>query len=398
MTLTSNIMQLVMDELGRRDVLRREIYAPYYVCSFAIHCFNLMNQRRQIYWEGGEVPNLRLHIIFVAPAGYMKSYFLKQMGGGSYALLRTYVEEENESGVQMIYAQNLNEAGLVGTWLKEGERMTRKHGLAERHAESFILVDEFKGITDALKSNGQMDTQLLAGLDHGHIAKDMAGGTIKFDTNFTMWGGVQPGRYDLEGGMGRRMLFLVNNPDKTIKQELRRAQFKAKNVRTNESDIQTIHQQIDLWRSSLDTIDSIEFDESILDLYDKYDVESYDTSYFDRMILGYHLATKGPSQHILLTAKNPDLRELIDREIEWRKQVQMGPDLIQIQNIITTFGSEINGMYVIKRQVFLERCASVSITAMKAMKKLEELEHYGLINKGGSNITMAYEPTQIVDA
>ena len=377
-----------MNELGRRKVLRKELYAPYYVCSFAIHCFNLMNQKKKIYWEGGEVPSLRLHIIFVAPPGYMKSYYLKQMGGGDHALLRTYVEDENENGINMIYAQNLNESGLVGTWMKEGEHMVRKHGLAERHAESFVLVDEFKGITDALRSNGQMDTQLLAALDHGHIAKDMAGGTISYDTNFTMWGGVQPGRYELEGGMGRRMLFLVNNPDDKLKRELRRAQFEAKNIRSDDLGSKLFHREIDKWRESLEIIESVEFDESIIDLYDKYDVEPYDTSYFDRLILGYHLATMGPERQMLLDVKDSYLRELIDREVEWRKQVSMGPDLIQIQNVIKTFGVQAGNVCAIKRQTYIEQCASISISATKALSRLEELQHYGLVIVSGQNITM----------
>jgi len=217
-----DILQLTMEELERRNALKREVYAPYYVCSYAMHCFNIMNKSRQIYWEGGEIPNLRLHIIFVAPPGYMKSYYLRQMGGGEHAILNTY-NETLGNGIQMVYKQNLNEAGLVGTFIHSGNRVERQIGAAEEYSNGFLLIDEFKGITDALNAsyNSQMDTQLLAALDHGHISKQMAAGIIDFDTNFTMWGGVQPARYELAGGMGRRMLFLLNIPDKELKEQLR---------------------------------------------------------------------------------------------------------------------------------------------------------------------------------
>ena len=44
-----DILQLTMEELERRNALKREVYAPYYVCSYAMHCFNIMNKSRQIY-------------------------------------------------------------------------------------------------------------------------------------------------------------------------------------------------------------------------------------------------------------------------------------------------------------------------------------------------------------
>ena len=77
-----------MDELADRGVYKREVYAPYYISSFALHEFNLNNQKRRFYYVGKSLPNNRLHILFCAPAGFMKTYFLRNMAGDEYAIFR----------------------------------------------------------------------------------------------------------------------------------------------------------------------------------------------------------------------------------------------------------------------------------------------------------------------
>jgi len=94
------IMAKVMEELDSREAYKREVYAPYYVCSYATHCFNLANQKNEIYWESKRLPNMRLHVLFVSPAGYMKSYYLGTMGGDKYAIFK-------EAGIQVGYEQSL---------------------------------------------------------------------------------------------------------------------------------------------------------------------------------------------------------------------------------------------------------------------------------------------------
>lgn len=389
-----DILQLTMEELERRNALKREVYAPYYVCSYAMHCFNIMNKSRQIYWEGGEIPNLRLHIIFVAPPGYMKSYYLRQMGGGEHAILNTY-NETSGNGIQMVYKQNLNEAGLVGTFIHSGNRVERQIGAAEEYSNGFLLIDEFKGITDALNAsyNSQMDTQLLAALDHGHISKQMAAGTIDFDTNFTMWGGVQPARYELAGGMGRRMLFLLNIPDKELKEQLRDSIYHSKNVRSDNTNIMKLHHKIDEWRKSLDIVESIEYAESTLHMYHEFDVEPYDTSYFDRLILGYHLARFGPDKHMELDVHDKELKHILYQEMDWRSKITMGPDLIQMQELIKSYGVRAGNMIAISRQKFYKICSGISLSVPAVQKRIDEMERFGMITLDGrgSIITMEIE-------
>ena len=64
------IMSKVLEELQSREAYKHEIYAPYYVCSYATHCFNLANQKNEIYWESKRLPNMRLHVLFVRGRRY----------------------------------------------------------------------------------------------------------------------------------------------------------------------------------------------------------------------------------------------------------------------------------------------------------------------------------------
>jgi len=110
-----DIMQLVLDEMQSRGTYKYETYAPYYVCSYAMHAFNLMNQGRKVYWESKRLPNLRLHIVFVAPPGGMKSYFLSQMGGDDYSIF-------NNVNYTMNMKSNMNEATFVGSYVQQQNR------------------------------------------------------------------------------------------------------------------------------------------------------------------------------------------------------------------------------------------------------------------------------------
>lgn len=54
-----------------------ENYTPIYMSSVACHIFNLENIKREIYMESGKRPNMRNHIFFIAPPGFMKTYSME---------------------------------------------------------------------------------------------------------------------------------------------------------------------------------------------------------------------------------------------------------------------------------------------------------------------------------
>jgi hypothetical protein len=141
-----SIYDLILEELASREAYLHEVYAPLYVCSYAVHAFNLMNQHREIYFSGKRLPNMRVHILFISPSGFMKTYYLDNMGRDSHSGI--FYKTDVSIGAE----QSMTEAGFVGTIASVNGLAISSPGAAELNKDGILLVDEFKGITEALKN------------------------------------------------------------------------------------------------------------------------------------------------------------------------------------------------------------------------------------------------------
>jgi hypothetical protein len=330
------IMEEVLEEMHSREAYLADTYSPYYVCSYGIHCFNLMNQQEKVYWESKRIPNKRLHILFVAPPGFMKSYYIESFGGESYSVF-------GGAGITMGFEQTMTESGLVGTIINTNGIGIPSEGAALTYQHGFLCIDEFSAITEARKAqyNNQMDTQLLAVLDHGRVRKRLGGGEIKYNTNVTVWGGVQPARYDLASGMGRRMCFLLFLPTSLDNDNLMETMQRTKNIRPDDKAMESLWGHVKNWSSSMYDIKRVEFDDSVGQLYKDLKLFSFESSYFDNLILGYHLAVNGVDRHIDVSVKDDNrLRKMIKDQKKWRDEIITGVDYIQLIRIIESIGME----------------------------------------------------------
>lgn len=373
-----------MEELHSRNSYKREVYAPYYVCSYAVHAFNLINQRQGIYWEGKKIPNMRLHILFVAPPGYMKTYYMGVMGADRFGVF-------TNGGITIGAEQSMTEAGFIGTIRSEAGLVTRTEGAAETFQNGLLLIDEFSAITNALKVsyNSQMDSQLLSALDHGKVYKRLGGGKIEYITNLTLWAGVQPARYDLTSGLGRRMCFLLFLPTRLDNDALMDAMHKARNIRADELEMTKIWDKIQVWHKNMEVIKSVEFDDSVFAMYKKLGLFSYESSYFDRLALGYQLATYGPEKKISITIKDKELQRMLMREKKWRDDIGKGVDYIQLRKTIEVCGVEgEDGGISITKSELVDECVMVGWNAQQVHEMLIEMQKFGIIRIKGSLVIL----------
>lgn len=377
------VMEAVMEELKARSVYLYETYAPYYVCSFMTHAFNQMNQRREIYWDSKRVPNMRLHILFVAPAGFMKSFYMGTMGGERFSIFRN-------CGIPIGFEQSMTEAAFVGT-IRDIDGVGHPTlGAAADYKDGMLLIDEFSALTNAMKVqyNSQMDAQLLAALDHGHVVKRLGTGRIEYTTNLTLWAGVQPAKYDLSSGLGRRMCFLLFLPTKLDNVALMRTMHKTRNIRPDVREMDNLWGLIKNSVSNMECIETIDFGDSVLKLYEELNLFSYESSYFDRLLLGWHLATYGPEPHMMIEAQDNELLQLVNREKKWRDEIAAGVDHAQMMKIIKTCGSSIDGKLQITKPDLIQECTMVGWNARQVADVLTELTRFGMIENHGARVVV----------
>ncbi|GAH74472.1 unnamed protein product, partial [marine sediment metagenome] len=114
------------------------------------------------------------------------------------------------SGIDNTMENMMTGAGFVGTTkFKDGEKV-KELGLAEERPAAIIGIEEFSAVTNMFKAthSGELDTALLGALDSGYCYKRLASGPIKYQTFVTLQTGVQPARFNLSSGLGRRLLFI----------------------------------------------------------------------------------------------------------------------------------------------------------------------------------------------
>lgn len=377
------VMEAVMEELKARSVYLYETYAPYYVCSFMTHAFNQMNQRREIYWDSKRVPNMRLHILFVAPAGFMKSFYMGTMGGERFSIFRN-------CGIPIGFEQSMTEAAFVGT-IRDIDGIGHPTlGAAADYKDGMLLIDEFSALTNAMKVqyNSQMDAQLLAALDHGHVVKRLGTGRIEYTTNLTLWAGVQPAKYDLSSGLGRRMCFLLFLPTKLDNVALMRTMHKTRNIRPDVREMDNLWGLIKNSVSNMECIETIDFGDSVLKLYEELNLFSYESSYFDRLLLGWHLATYGAEPHMMIEVQDKELLQLVNREKKWRDEIAAGVDHAQMMKIIKACGSSIDGKLQITKPDLIQECTMVGWNARQVADVLTELTRFGMIENHGARVVV----------
>lgn len=361
--MSNGIMDLVLDECRSRRIYLSDVYAPFFVSSYALHRFNIINQNSKIYWENKTVPNMRTHLMFVAPPGFMKTYYLESFAGLENSIFCN-------TNTDITFKQQMTEASFVGTMTTNGNFANHTEGIAEQHKDGIVAVDEFSAVLNALKSqyNNQFESALLAGLDHGNVNKDLASGSINYKTHFTLWCGIQPARFDMTAGLGRRFCYLLFIPDEHDNTVLRNIKRETRNMRADPISMMKMWNNIIRFNDDMRKIKSITFDPAIDDFYDSHNYFNYETSFFDRLILGYNLASKGAERNFEVTLDDPKLIAMVEREKEWKLMLQKGVDFAMISKVLRKYGGRIHMTQLVNECMIYGWNAAQIGTIVKTMR------------------------------
>jgi len=364
-----------MRELKRRKIEDIDTYAPYYIISYACHCFNLINLKEKIYYEGGGIPNMRLHLVNIGAPGTGKSYMMKQMGHADYGIFAGTSKKFQFEG-------NMSESGLSGSFFRTatGETQTIE-GAAYENKYGFILFDEFSALHDAMRQsyNSNLETQLLQALDSGMINKRLSGGRISYDTNFTLWGGVQPVRTNLSRGLGRRLCVLLHKTNLSDTEKMIDAQFESMNVTFNAHELENMRRSIDYWANSFSMIRRIDFDVSIKKFYKRLGTHHNNIPIYNKILLGYVLAKYGAEKYLTISDDEVEAIKLIEQEEEWRDDVMSGSDLMQILDLIMQFGQGLgDGTFIIPKAKLMKVGSKIHLTLEVMDEMIKKLHKMGM--------------------
>lgn len=325
----------VILELEKRKVADARDIGPFYISSMATHMLNIVNQTKRLYTEGGLPANLRQHILYVAPPGFGKSYYVKQ-----------FVEHEDYSllkGVQSFpafFEGSMTEAGLIGSIdpASPGQPPKKMYGLAGGEgANAIVAMEEFAAITNAMVQdyNVNLDTALLTLLDSGIVNKRLRNGDLKYNSNMTWWAGTQPARFDLSSGLARRFIFVVKYPIWNDFKQLSERRRAAKNVKRTAQSAKMLHDLLDQrFMMIRNNISSITFHDDFYKVMDKHKIIHYEEALYERLAIGYWLMKENNLNGSLEVRVDPELERIISLEHGHRKDIKQGAIQSMVWNII----------------------------------------------------------------
>jgi len=361
----ANIYKMIIKEFENRNAADYNKFPPYFISSLGCHFFNMINQQKNIYTEAGLTVNTRLHIIFVAPQGQQKSFWLKQ-----------FLETENSivkgTTIKTDFELRMSEAGYLGT-IKFGDKnqIIESQGLCQEESNSIVGIEEFSDLMSSMSAqdyNIGLENELLTTLDSGMAVKRLAAGKLEYKTNLTLWTATQPARYNLTSGLGRRFLFIFNIPTEDSMKILRKKRREAANIEIDQSNLFEIKKEMNRRFDDITVkINKIRFDTSFYDYLDKLNIVHYEEPLYERLGLGYTLMTEEELHSEVVISPDRTLQKLIKQEWGWRKKIKSGTE----DSMVWTFIESV-------QEIQMERCLEVfmdfGMELKDANKALRELK------------------------
>lgn len=329
----TNLLPSVLKYFRESKIAHTERFIPPYVASACCHLVNLENQKREFYLEHGRVANLRMHMFFCSPPGFMKSLLLQRFLDGSNSVMGL---EGQKAIIPHAFEGSMTEAGWTGTVRMMNDEVVTIFGAAHEHRDSIVGIEEFAALTNVLKMQHSMnlDNAMLTSLDSGLLIKRLAMGKIQYLTQITLWTGSQPARYDLTSGLGRRLFFVYFMPSKEQEDKIRLARREAKNAFPTTKTFRWVQHELEDTKKAIKGIKRIEFSDDIYKELDRIRVPHFEESLYERLALGYCIATGEIDSTVHVSMVDNRLRGLFISEKMWRDQIKRGAELTQVLEVI----------------------------------------------------------------
>lgn len=295
---------------------------PIFACSIGAHIFNCINKCSRcdftaentdfnipacplrhdnppIYTPMSQLADTRIHILMRGEKGSGKSMLINLFLSDGTGLLWNNDSFTQGLGFRTMMGPNsITEAGMFGSVDEEGVVVGRP--LARELCGGFLGFEESSSLTDAGKKDHSVDmkNQLLTSLDNGRVQKALRTGWVNYNTRYTLWGGTQPARLEMESGLDRR-LFIIDiemTPEKEA--AYKEAQHAQANM-SREERIVLADEAIAIrnWFTQrmtdaiLDPPTGVLITEDVAAWLARPEVRSYEADLFRRLCIGYAMLT-----------------------------------------------------------------------------------------------------------
>ena len=374
--MTESIYDLVLKEFDYRKCAHVDIYPKHFVCSLGAHIFNLVNQEIETLIMSSIPVDTRQHVMFVAPPGFSKTFWMEQFVRGSWSIL-------HNTDVQHGFEGSTTEAGFVGSaTLIEGEAVITP-GLAKVYEWGICAFEEFSALTAMMRSHHsrQLDAALLLALDKGYVVKRLRAGRIGYKTNVSVWCGTQPARFDLSSGLGRRFYYLLLIPSRADRELIRKKMREGWNVRMNKKRTDRIRRHINELKDRLYDIRTVVKMPDINALFDDLNIEPYEEPLFIRQIIGYWVIKEEFDKDLSLKLDD-ELINMCWQQAEWRQAIRRGPEIAEVFEILNAFGGKMDLLQ------WKDEMLRFGVDWRRSSELAEELKRMRVIALGENTITL----------
>ena len=332
---TTGLYDEMMAHLKKnKRMLFADELAPPAICSIGALIANLRQKEEPFHFVSGDCEDLGLNLTYVGPSGLSKSHAMKQFIDRKMGLLPTSV-------IKSAFRGKITEAGYIGT-VKEGEF---KYGDASRFAEGILCFNEISNLFLATQQehSGELINQVMESLTERHVSKALGGAEpLEYDTWVTIWGGVQPKRFDFSQGLARRFFFVSRSwtfDDLKLLKDRRNNRGRDKQVDMKEVD--SIRRQLATAVKTFAAND-IKWDEKIYKyLYTA--TESHLDMYLVEKILIGHEVIDQYENDVITIRDSKNNRSLVDMAVRMQQMVSEGSDVsLMITVLESRKGKSIN--------------------------------------------------------
>jgi hypothetical protein len=349
----------------------RESKSPYFLTKFNMH------------------QDLRAHIMYVAPSGYSKNFFMDMFMDKKYGFLE---------GTALPYRKpkSLTEPAYTGTL---GMKREIIYGMGKQYCSGILGITEFSSITNMEKTehSSNLLNYLLEGLETGEIDKFLGQGNIHYYTYHTLWAATQPGyRFDMNSGMGRRLNFHLFIPTKEEEQQYQNAQEKGYLVHPNDTVITQVRGYIyKLWHTV--SVTGVKFSQEYNDWKTHHAVVRHtDYNLYDNIAMGYNFVVNYIPQYSgaigQLTVKLDSRLKAMLEDLAQSRKMLMSESLVEWEMFLHELGHEPVSMYTIIRKVQEKQLLSWGEAMSRMKMALDEgiFGQFKIRGKQGEYFTIIY--------